>query len=139
MSRIVYSPFAALFACSLALIGCGSSLVGIETTEPSELSELERLAAKAQRNYADVSDIVQSCEDNRDDFFACMVEYVEPYFTRPPRDIRPQLRRLTQRVGPKCERWLVAILRSLERKAIFDATAHEDLAAAVEVCRTEAG
>jgi hypothetical protein len=138
MCRIACLFATALSGCSLTLTASGCTLAASEATDLREARTVEGLERRAERGYADVAHGVQSCEEDRDVFFDCMVEYVEPYFTRPPRSIRPDLRQLAPRVGPDCERWLMAILRGLETKTIFDATAHEDLAAAAGACRAEA-
>jgi hypothetical protein len=138
MCRIACLLSTAVVGCLLTLMVCGCTLAASAATDSREARAVETLERRAERGYADVAPAVQSCEEDRDVFFDCMVEYVEPYFTRPPRSNRSDLRQLALRVGPDCERWLMAILRGLETKTIFDATAHEDLDAAARACRAEA-
>ena len=124
-------------AACLIVVVIGCTAPGFEKTESSEVAAVEMLESQAENNYTRFGSLVQGCETARDTFFDCMVENVEPYFTRPPRSVRAGLRQLVPRVGPTCQRWLRAVLRGLETKRIFDATVYEDLDAAAGACRRE--
>jgi hypothetical protein len=124
-------------AAYLAFVVIGCSASGFEKTDRAEAAAVEELEVQSEADYTRFSSLVQDCEASRDTFFDCMVENVEPYFSRPPRSVRPALRELTHRVGSTCRRWLRAVLRGLETKQIFDATVYEDLDAAALACRRE--